>query len=333
MRTDRLPGSVTRRGALATPLLLLGGRVGAQGTQTRDADAYPARPVRVIVPYTPGGATDIAARLLGERLTPRWGQPVVVENRAGANGIVGTEAVGKSPPDGHTLACVSVVHAVNVPLYRTPYDTLRDFAPITVIYSVPLVLVAAPDFQAGTPAELAALARRDPGRATYAGTGGAVHLAGAMFAARSGVEMTHVPYRGSTAAHPDLMAGRVAVMFDTLPAVLGHVQSGKLKALAVTSAERLAVLPDVPTVAESGMSGFEAATWGALIGPAGMPSSVISKIAADVAEALRNPAMAERMTAMGAQVVASGPAEAGRFIAAEVAKWSEVAAGAGIERQ
>ena len=328
MRMNRPLGLATRRAALAAPLLLLGTGARAQG-----AGAYPARPVRIIVPYTPGGATDIAARLLGEQLTPRWGQSVVVENRAGANGIIGTEVVAKSPPDGLTLGCVSVVHAANVPLYRTPYDTLRDFSAITVIYSVPLVLVAAPDFAASTPAELAALAKREPGSATYAGTGGAVHLAGAMFAARSGAELTHVPYRGSTAAHPDLMAGRVAVMFDTLPAVLGHVQSGKLKALAVTSAARLPMLPNVPTVAESGMPGFEAATWGALIGPAGLPAAVVAKIAADTAEILRTPAMAGRMDALGAQVVASGPAETERFIAAEMAKWSEVAAGAGIEKQ
>ena len=334
MIRNTLRGEVSRRVALSAPLLLLSGRARAQGAAVPgSADGFPSRPVRVIVPYTPGGATDITARLLSERLSPRWGQPVVVENRPGANGIVGTEVVARGPADGTNLACVGVTHAVNAPLYRTPYDAVRDFTPVTVLYSVPLVLVAAPDFPAGTVAELASLAQRDPGGTTYAGTGGAVHLAGAMFAARSGTVMTHVPYRGSTAAHPDLMAGRVSVMFDTLPAVLGHVQSGKLKILAVTSAERLAVLPAVPTVAEQGYPGFEATSWGALLGPTGMPGTVTARIAADVAEALREPVVTERLGALGARVMATGPAEAGEFLVAEVRKWSEVAAGASIEKQ
>ncbi len=318
--------TLRRRAALALPALLLAGRALAQ-------TAFPSHPVRVIVPYTPGGAADIAARLLAEQLPSSWGQPVVVENRAGANGIIGTEAVAKSPPDGHSLGLVSVNHAVNVPLYRTPFDTLRDTMALTLVYTVPLVLVAAPDFPASTPQELAALARQAPGKVSFAGTGGAVHLAAEMFATRAGVEMTHVPYRGSTAAHPDLMAGRVGVMFDTLPAVLGHVQGGKLKALAVTAARRVEVLPAVPTVAESGFPGYEAATWGALIGPAGIPGPVAQRIAEGTVAALRIPAVRERLTGLGAEVVGSSPEEAQAFVAAEVAKWSEVAAKAGIERQ
>ena len=274
--------TLSRRSLLATALLLPAGRALAQG-----AASFPTRPVRIIVPYTPGGAADIAARLVAERLTPLWGQGVVVENRAGANGIVGTEAVAKSPPDGHSLAMVSVNHAVNAPLYRTPFDTLADFTFITVAYSVPLVLVAAPDFPANSVPELVALAKKQPGL-TFAGTGGAVHLSGEMFATRAGIELTQVPYRGSTAAHPDLMAGRVAVMFDTLPAVLGHVQAGKLKALAVTAAQRVPVLPQVPTVAEGGFPGFEASTWGALIGPAGIPAPLAERIAADTAATAEN---------------------------------------------
>ncbi|WP_043360129.1 tripartite tricarboxylate transporter substrate binding protein [Belnapia sp. F-4-1] len=318
--------TLPRRAALALPALVLAGRAHGQ-------PAFPSRPVRIIVPYTPGGASDIAARLLAEHLPSAWGQPVVVENRAGANGIVGTEAVAKSPADGHSLGLVSVNHAVNVPLYRTPFDTLRDIEALTVVYTVPLVLVAAPDFPANTPQELAALARQAPGKVSFAGTGGAVHLAAEMFASRAGVEMTHVPYRGSTAAHPDLMAGRIGVMFDTLPAVLGHVQGGKLKALAVTAARRVEVLPAVPTVAESGYPGYEAATWGALIGPAGIPAPVVQAIADGTLGTLRIPSVRERLMGLGAEVVGSTPEEAQRFVAAEVAKWSEVAAKAGIERQ
>lgn len=319
---------IARRTLLAAPLLGLGlPRARAQGN-------FPDRPIRVIVPYTPGGSADIAARLIGERVGPRWGgQSFVVENRAGANGIIGTEAVAKAPPDGYTLACISVNHAVNPALYRTPFDSLQDFTTINVIYTVPLVLVAAPDFPANTPQELAELAKKQPELANYAGTGGAVHLSGVMFAARAGVEMTHVPYRGSTAAHPDLMAKRVGVMFDPLPSVLGHVQSGKLKALAVTSLTRAAPLPNVPTMAESGFPGFEAATWGALLGPANMPAAITGRIADMVNAVLAQPDLQARFAAMGAEVVASPPEAAHNFMRAEIAKWGEVAQRAGIEKQ
>jgi tripartite-type tricarboxylate transporter receptor subunit TctC len=319
--------TISRRAALAAPLL------GLAMPGARAQGSFPDHPLRVVVPYTPGGSADIAARLIGEKLGPRWGQPFIVENKAGANGIIGTDAVAKAPADGYTLGCISVVHAVNVALYRTPYDTLKDLVALSVLYTVPLVLVAAPDFPANTPQELAALAKRDPARGSYAGTGGTVHLAGAMFAAQSGAEMTHVPYRGSTAAHPDLMAGRVSVMFDPLPSVLGHVQSGKLKALAVTSPSRVASLPDVPTMIESGFPGFEAATWGALIGPAGIPPAIATKISTEVNTVLRTPEMRERFAGLGAEVVASSPEEAQAFVRAEIAKWSEVAQRAGIEKQ
>ena len=209
--------SIRRRTLLHTPLLaapfLAPRRAGAQ------AESFPSHAVRVIVPYTPGGSADIAARLLAEPLSKQWGQPVVVENRAGANGIIGTDVVAKAPPDGHTLAMISVNHAVNVPLYTTPFDTLKDLTALTVVYSVPLLLVAAPDFPASTPQQLAELARRKEGSISFAGTGGAVHLAAEMFAARAGAKMTHVPYRGSTAAHPDLMAGRVDRIVLSRPAV------------------------------------------------------------------------------------------------------------------
>ncbi|MFC0406793.1 tripartite tricarboxylate transporter substrate binding protein [Roseomonas elaeocarpi] len=325
---------LSRRLTLFSPLALLAApRLAAAQTGAGQAATWPDRAVRIIVPYTPGGAADIAARLMGERLTPLWKQPVVVENRAGGNGIVGTEVVAKSPPDGLNLACVSVVHAVNVALYNTPYDALDDFTVVTVIYSVPLVMVAAPDFPANTPAEAAALMKREPARANFAGTGGTVHLAGAMFAARTKQDIEHVPYRGSTAAHPDLMAGRVSVMFDTLPAVLGHVQSGKLKALAVTSPARLPTLPSVPTMIESGFDGFEASTWGAILGPKGMPAPVVDKIAADTRAVFADDAMHARLDALGATAVCNPPTEATAFVRSEISKWSAVAKQAGIERQ
>lgn len=318
---------IARRTALMAPLGLL-------TPPLRAAEAaWPRQTVRIIVPYTPGGASDIAARLLAEKLTPLWKQSVVVENRTGANGIVGSDAVAKAPADGHTLGFVSVNHAVNAALYTTPFDTLQDFSVLTVIYSVPLVLVAAPDFPAATVRELMAMVKAKPGEVTFANTGGAVHLAAEMFAHRVGAPMVNVPYRGSTAAHPDLIGRRVDVMFDTLPAVLGHVQGGKLKAIATTAAQRVPALPDLPTVAESGLPGFEAATWGAIIAPAGLPGPIATKIATDAAAQLKVDSVRERFAALGATPVGSTPEQAQAFVRAELAKWQEVVTQAGIEKQ
>ena len=314
---------ILRRNLLALPALLTARSAAAQ-------PAWPTRPVRIIVPFTPGGAADIAARLLSEALPPRWGQPVVVENRAGANGIIGTDVVAKASPDGHNLACTSIVHAVNAPLYRTPYDILRDVPAITVLYQVPIVLVAAPELPVNSVADLVRIARDTPVRATCVGTGG---LYCAMFNMLTGADVEQIPYRGSTAAHPDLMSGRVAFMVDTLPAALGHIQTGKLRALAVLSRERSSALPDVPTTAEAGYPDFSAFTWGVLLGPAGLPAPLASRIAADAAEALRTPAMSGRLAALGAEVVGSQPLEAQSFVRGEVERWTRVARSARIERQ
>ncbi|WP_235034942.1 tripartite tricarboxylate transporter substrate binding protein [Roseomonas sp. 18066] len=322
---------MTRRAALAAPLALAA--LSSARAQAQTQAPWPSASVRIIVPYSPGGASDIAARLLGERLTPLWGQSVVVENRTGANGIIGTDVVAKSAPDGLNLAFVSVNHAVNAALYTTPFDTLKDFSVLSLIYSVPLVLVAAADFPANTVSELMAMVKAKPGEITFAGTGGAVHLAAEMFAHRAGGQMTQVPYRGSTAAHPDLMARRVDVMFDTLPAVLGHVQGGKLKAIAITSAERSAVLPNLPTIAESGLPGFEAATWGAIIGPARLPPAIATKISTDANAQLQVPAMRERLVSLGATPVGTTPETAQTFVRDEVAKWQAVVTQAGIQKQ
>lgn len=319
----------SRRAALAAPFAL----AAARPTSGQAQGSFPSQTVRIIVPYSPGGASDIAARLLAEKLTPLWKQSVVVENRTGANGIVGSEAVAKSPPDGSTLGFVSVNHAVNAALYTTPFDTLKDFSVLSIIYSVPLVLVAAPEFPANTVQELAALVKAKPGSVTFAGTGGAVHLAAEMFAHKVGAPMVHVPYRGSTAAHPDVIGRRVDVMFDTLPAVIGHVQTRKLKALATTAAQRLPLLPNLPTVAESGFPGFEASTWGAIIAPAGLPAPIASKIATDAAAQLQVASVKERLEALGATPVGSTPEQAQSFVRDEVTKWQAVVTQAGIEKQ
>jgi tripartite-type tricarboxylate transporter receptor subunit TctC len=320
---------ITRRSALLAPLALTAGRIMPAAAQA----GFPSQTVRIIVPYTPGGASDIAARLIAEKLTPLWKQSVVVENRTGANGIVGSDAVAKAPADGTTLGFVSVNHAVNAALYNTPFDTLKDFSVLSIIYSVPLVLVTAPEFPAKSVQELIAMVKQKPGEITFASTGGAVHLAAEMFAHKIGAAMTNVPYRGSTAAHPDLIGRRVDVMFDTLPAVLGHVQGGKLKALATTAAQRLPIMPDLPTVAESGLPGFEASTWGAIIGPAGLPAPVAQKIATDAAAQLQQESVKERLAALGATPVGSTPEQAQSFVRAELVKWQEVVTQAGIEKQ
>lgn len=312
--------------AAGSGLLVPFGRARAQGV-------FPTHPVRIIVPATPGGAIDITSRLLAERLSPRWKQPVVVENRPGANNIIGTEMVARSAPDGHTLGVSAVTHAINVALYKTPFDTLRDFVTVTVAYTVPLILVASPDFRASNVRELIALAKAEPERITFAGTGGAVHLAGEMFALQAGAKMTHVPYRGSSAAHPDLMSGRVDIMFDTLPAVLGYIRDGKLKALATGASTRTALLPDLPTVSESGLPGYEATSWGIFFGPAGIPDAVLQQINADMVAALKESAVREKMGSLGAEVVGSDVAAAQAFVQSEVAKWSEVAAKIGLEKQ
>ncbi|WP_426960125.1 tripartite tricarboxylate transporter substrate binding protein [Muricoccus radiodurans] len=295
--------------------------------------AFPSRPVRIIVPATPGGAIDITARLLAERLPASWGQSVVVENRAGANNIIGTEAIARSAPDGHTLGISAVTHAINVALYRLPFDTLRDVMALTTAYSVPLVLVAGPDFPAARASELIDRSKRRPEGVTFAGTGGITHLAWELFALQSGAKLVHVPYRGSSAAHPDLMAGRVDVMFDTMAAVLGHIRGGKLKALAISTAARSPLLPDVPTVAESGLPGFEASSWGVILAPSGLPEPVAAKISADINLQLRTAEVQERMVALGAEVRGTSVEEAQTFVRDEVAKWPEVAARVGIERQ
>ncbi|MCW8086746.1 tripartite tricarboxylate transporter substrate binding protein [Sabulicella glaciei] len=317
--------SVQRRATLlAAPALLLAGRAGAQD--------FPTRPIRIVVPYTPGGVSDITARLVAEPMAATLGQAVPVENRAGADGVIGTDVVAKSPPDGHTLGLVSVAHPVNAAFYRLPFDTMRDFSFLTLTTRTPLVLVAARGFGPNTPAELVEHAKRvGAGRVTFAGTGGVVRLAPVLFAQRAGVEMTYVPYRGSTQAHPDLIAGRTDIMFDTVPAALPHIQGGSLKALATTGAARAPQLPDVPTMAEALLPGFEASTWGMVIGPARLPRPVVDRLHGAIVAALQRPEVVARHRALGAEVVHSTPEQTRDFVQAELEKWGEAARSAGIQ--
>ena len=315
----------TRRAALAAPALLLATRAGAQG-------GFPNRAVRMIVPYTPGGVSDITARLIAEPLAATWGHPVPVENRAGADGVIGTEVVARSAPDGHTLGLVSVGHPVNAAFYRLPFDTMKDFSFISQTTATPLVLCAPKAFAPNTPAELVDYAKKNPG-VTFAGTGGVVRLAPVLFAQRTGIALEYVPYRGSTQAHPDLIANRVNIMFDTVPAALPHIQAGTLKAIATTGARRSAQLPDVPTIGEAFLPGFEASTWGMVIGPAGIPAPVLVKINADIRAALQVPSVVERHKTLGADIVSNTPDEMRAFVEAEMKKWGDAARAAGIQPQ
>lgn len=296
---------------------------------------YPNRPVRIIVPYPPGGASDVTARVIADKLTQLWKQSVIVENRPGATGILGTDLVAKAPPDGYTIGLVASSQSINAVVNsKLPYDTLKDFTYITQTASVPLVLVAASGFPAATAPELIALARKEPGRQSYAssGPGGAPHLAAELFKASTGTDLLHVPYKGSTQAHPDVLSGQVGVMFDTIVAVTPLLKGGRLKALATTGKARSTLLPDVPTVAET-VPGYEASSWGGLIGPAGIPEEIVRKINADAVATLRTPEVKERLAQLGADVVANSPAEFAQVIRTEIDKWGKVVRAAGIKTE
>ena len=318
--------TITRRASLlAAPALIL-------AAQSR-AQAFPSRPIRMIVPYTPGGVSDITARLIAEPMAAALGQAVPVENRAGADGVIGTDVIAKSAPDGHTLGLVSVGHPVNAAFYRLPFDTVRDFTFLSMTTRTPLVMCAAKSFGPNTPAEFVHHAKSQPaGRLTFAGTAGVVRLAPVLFAQRTGIEMTYVPYRGSTQAHPDLIAGRVDVMFDTVPAALPHIQAGTLKALATTGATRAPQLPHVPTLGEF-LPGFEASTWGMVIGPANIPAPILTRLVSEVHTALRREDVLARHRTLGAEVVTSTPEQSRDFVQAEMEKWGAAARAAGITPQ
>lgn len=314
-----------RAALLAAPSLII-------GAKSLRAQAFPSRPVRMIVPYTPGGVSDITARLIAEPMAAALGQPVPVENRAGADGVIGTDVIAKAT-DGHTIGLVSVGHPVNAAFYRLPFDTIRDFTFLTLTTRTPLVLCAAKNFPANTAQELVDLAKRNPpGHFTYAGTAGVVRLAPLLFAQRTGTQLTYVPYRGSTQAHPDLIAGRVDVMMDTVPAALSHIQSGSLKALATTGAARAPQLPDTPTLGEL-LPGFEASTWGMVIGPANMPEPLVTRLHREIVAALNRPEVLDRHRTLGAEVATLTPEQSRDFTIAEMEKWGAAARAAGIQPQ
>ncbi|CAA9280011.1 MAG: BUG/TctC family periplasmic protein [uncultured Acetobacteraceae bacterium] len=318
-----------RRFALGAPLAAV--PLAPTGAQT--AAEWPSRPVRFILPYPPGGPTDIMGRVVAQALTRDLPQPVVVENRAGAAGAIGTEAVARAAPDGATFLVNASAHVIVPHLVRVPYDALADFAPVTNIATVPLMLVVTPGLPVRSVAELIAHAKANPGRLSFASSsnGGAPHLAGELFKLMAGVDMAHVPYRGSGQAVPDLIAGNVQVMFDSMPSSAGAVREGRLRALAVTTAGRQAAFPDLPTVAEAGVPGYEIATWYGIWAPARTPAEIVAKLHAAVAAGLRGPEARERMAALGAEPVADAPEGFARFVGAEFERWGRLVRDARIK--
>jgi tripartite-type tricarboxylate transporter receptor subunit TctC len=289
---------------------------------------FPGKPIRIVVPFPPGGATDILARAAGQRMQDAWGQPVVIDNRPGAGGNIGSELVAKSPPDGYTLLMGTVgTHAINASLYaKMPYDHVKDFVPVVLVAGVPNVLVVHPSVPANSVQELIAYAKANPGKLNFAssGAGTSIHLSGELFKTMTGVQIQHVPYKGSAPAVSDLLGGQVQMMFDNLPPSLPHVKAGKLRALAVTTSTRAPALPDVPTMSEAGVTGFEASSWFGLLAPAGTPREIVAKINAEVAKWLATPEAKEKLAAQGANAIGGPPEDFAKHIAAETAKWAKV---------
>jgi len=298
------------------------------------AQAFPTKPVKIIVAFPPGGGTDIVARLLAQRLTDAWGQPVIVENRAGASGTIGTEAAARAEPDGHGLFMATMGNmTANQHLYpKMAVDPLRAFAPITKVVDVHFVFLANPALRANGVRELIEAAKKRPGEIAYSssGPGGAPHLAMELFKRRAGVELTHIPYKGSGPSINDLIGGRVMLTMDSLVQSLPHIKSGRLKALAVLGPKRTALLPEVPTIAESGLPGYALTNWFGLLAPAATPKDVLLQLNGDVVKILRQEDLQKRISALGADVVGNSAEEFGAAMRAESAQWAEIIKAAGI---
>ena len=298
------------------------------------AQAYPSKPIRVITPYGAGGASDIVVRAGVYEMSKQLGQGIIVENRTGAGGTIGFEAFASSPPDGYTLlGTASSLHGIAAALYTKTlnHDPNKDVEPVIIFANVSNVLVVNPSVNARSMKELIELARKEPGKLTFvsAGVGTSVHMAGELFKNMAGVQMTHVPYKSSVAALVDLMAGRVDVMFDNIPSALAHIRSGKLRALATTGAKRAAVLPELPTIAEQGLAGYEAGVWIGLLAPAGTPKAIVNKLNAEGQKAIKAPDFVKHMADLGYEVVGGTPEQMRATIDAEVKRWFPVVKASG----
>lgn len=298
------------------------------------AQSWPSRPIRVIVPFPAGGGIDTVARIIAPKMAESLGQPLVIENRVGAGGTVGTEVVARASADGHTLLGAFASHAMNATLYRDlSYDTERAFAPISLIATVPNILVVHPSLPVKTVSDLIALARRRPGDINYAsvGSGTPAHLSAELFNLMAGVKMTHVPYKGAPASIIGMITGEAQLTFTTVLIAMPHVKSGKLRAVAVTTRERSSSLPDVPTVNESGLKGYESVAWYGLLAPAGTPAPVIERLHAEVVRSTQTPEVRENLQRQGTDIVASTPARFAQVIREDIATWTRVVKAAGIK--
>ena len=304
-------------------------------TTAAAAQDYPTRPVRIIVPFPPGGFNDIAARLIATQLSERLGKQFIVDNRSGAGGVVAGELVANAPKDGHTLLIVSLAIAVNPWLRKLPYDTVKDFAPIAILATAPAVVSVNHELPVKSVKELVALAKEKPGQLQYAssGVGTFMHLAGELFKLTAGIDVLHVPFRGAGPALIDVIGGHTKMAFATVPSTMAHVRSGKLRALGVGGTTRNPTIPDVPTVAESGLPGYQAANWIGIVAPAGTPTAIVAKLHSEISAVQDSPEAQKQFAAEGAEVVRMSSAEFGAFMANELDKWGRVVKEAGIKAE
>jgi tripartite-type tricarboxylate transporter receptor subunit TctC len=313
--------------ALAIVLACTGGAL-AQG--------WPNRPIRMIVPYTPGGYTDLMARLVGQKISEALGQPIIFENKPGANAIIGTDVVAKAAPDGYTFGTVIAAHAVNATLNpKLPYDTLKDFSYVSLMSVAPLIMIAHPSLPANNVQELIALAKAKPGELNFAssGVGAAAHLTMEMFKSRAGIDMQHIPYKGTAGALQDVIGGRINVMFDVVGPLMPQVRSGLAKSIVVTAKERIPAASDVPTMAEQGVADFISGTWAGIIAPAGTPKEIVDRVAAEAKKALADPALKDKLVEQGIVAVGGTPDEFRAFVAEEIVRWRKVITDAGIKME
>jgi tripartite-type tricarboxylate transporter receptor subunit TctC len=314
-------------------LLALGSSLALAALPAPAAQDYPAKPIRLVVPWVAGGGTDIVARIITQKLAENLGQPIVIDNRPGANGIIGAEIAAKAPPDGYTMILHAVEHFINASVYtKLPYDTVKDIAPVTLVATHYLVLIVSPAAPTKSVAELVALAKSKPQSVNFGswGEGSLAQLSGELLKNMAAVNMTHVPYKGAPQAATDVMAGRISFMFTTMPTGLPQIQAGRLRALAVTSAQRLPFLADAPTMIESGYPGFEVQSWRGLFVPAKTPRGIIDVLHDQTVKVMQMPEVRERVLAAGFGVVTSTPGELAKFSKAELAKWAKVAKDAGV---
>jgi len=326
--TRFFPAAAPKRRTFVLATVAAAGALSLAPLAAQAQAAFPSKPITIIVPFSAGGTTDILARVVGLHMGTDLGQPVVVDNRAGAGGNIGGQAAARAPADGYTLFMGTVgTHAINQSLYKKmPFDPIKDFAPLSRVAMVPNLLVVNPGQPYKSVKELIAYGKANPGKINFgsSGNGSSIHLSGELFKQMTGVDMQHVPYRGSAPAVSDLLGGQISVMFDNMPSAIQHVKGGKLRALAVTTAKRSPALPDVPTIAEAGVPGYEATSWFGLLAPAGTPAPIVAKLNAAILKALADPEVKKKLAEQGAESHGEKPEEFAAFIKSETAKWGKV---------